>query len=593
MQRAKDDLNKTFEDFGLDEVLARADKQFDNIHDKIKAIKEELEDLNKRRSEEFQERGEGGNAAYKENLRRQQRAYEDQHNRANNALDRFGGAAGGRDINLSNRTPNSDPEEDKKQTGLLERIRRELETLNKNRDKAMTPEEIQRINREIAQRQQQIRTLTTDQGDNDDPPERKNFMQNFMGFLNGRGRGGGGNAGGLNRIINAGRGGGGSSLGMAGELAGGLSSGTLALGGALTLIAGIIVKGISDGYEEMKKDMEVSRVLSDGLATRYGYEGASTGMSQKEFMDFAYNTARSRGGDKDITREATNRAYLGQAYGLEDSDTRQFDRFYHSGGSDASTIIVDILKRSESKGILGVDRGDFSRIPQILQQVSGIMSMQKSSGETVNEGFAIEMAMRGQNIGGRFADDRLGEVMGRMNSSIQSPSNGGMRAYIFEMLKRANPGSSYTDILGMQENGASGQNLQAILPQIANMQQGEMRRMILFQLTKNWQDAIRLDSSDNLNEMMGAASSMGKAQRDDGRINSIRQRAESLTPEWDKGMEGAKSAWKTWWDGVTTSIDNAVKEMRGQQTSTGVMWTGGAWGNGVPIKFNKPINAVK
>lgn len=584
MQKTKDELNKTFSDFGLDEILEKADKKFDNMADKIRAVKEELQELNERSVGELESRGEGGNAAYQANIRKQQKSYEEQHEMANNALDKFSNAMGGRNVPMSNNTPpNSD--EPKKQTGLLERIRKELEQLNKRRDEASTREEVQDINRNIEDRQRQIRDLTTDTGDT---PERKNILQRLMGAI----KGGEGGAGGISRVANAARGGSaGSPTGAAGELIEGIGNGTLAAGGVLVIIASVIAKGLADGYQAMKKDMDIGRVLSDALSTRYGYAGASTGMSQTEFMDFAYGTAKSRGGDQNITRDATDRAYLKQAYGLEDGDMRQFDKFFHSGGSEASTIIADILKRSESKGILGVDRGDFSRIPQILEQVSGLMGMQKASGEKVNEGFAIEMALRGQNIGGRFADDRLGEVMGRINNSIQNPSNGGMRAYIFEMLKRANPNASYTDVLGMQENGASGENLQAILPQIANMKQGEMRRMVLYQLTKNWQDAIRLDSADNLGEMMGAAKSLGKSQRDDGRFNAIQKRAEELTPELSKGMEGAKAAWNTWWDGVTTSIDEGIKELRGIQSTKSVIWSGGGVGNGMPIFFNNTIKS--
>jgi hypothetical protein len=216
-------------------------------------------------------------------------------------------------------------------------------------------------------------------------------------------------------------------------------------------------------------------------------------------------------------------------------------------------IIADLLLRSEKNGILGVSGNDFSRLPEKISAIGDIMAMQRGNGETVDSNFATSMAIAGDKIGGRFGDDRLGESLGRIDSSIKNPTNGGMRAYIYQMLQRANPGGSYTDIMGQMENGASGENLKAILPQIAQMQQGEMRRMVLFQLTKNWQDAIRLDNSGSLEEMIKATNGMKSSDSDiNAKFNSIKTRAEEGITNWDK----LKTT-------ITSGIQDAGREMLG------------------------------
>ena len=131
------------------------------------------------------------------------------------------------------------------------------------------------------------------------------------------------------------------------------------------------------------------------------------------------------------------------------------------------------------------------------------------SGEKADSLSAVNFMSAGMRIGGRFGDDRAAEVYGRMNESIRNPSNPGMKAFIFEMLKRSNPGASFTDIQGMMENGATGDNLRAILPSISKMPQGEMRRMVLYRLTKNMQDAIRLDSAGSLDAMIKESNNKG------------------------------------------------------------------------------------
>jgi hypothetical protein len=146
------------------------------------------------------------------------------------------------------------------------------------------------------------------------------------------------------------------------------------------------------------------------------------------------------------------------------------------------------------------------------------MAFQKASGEKVNSLDATNFMSAGGQIGGRFGDDRASEVYGRMNESIKNPGNAGMKAYVFEMLKKSNPNASFTDLQGMMENGASGDNLKAILPSISKMPQGEMRRMVLYQLTKNMQDAIRLDNAGSLPAMISSIGNKGTSSKNASNI---------------------------------------------------------------------------
>lgn len=349
--------------------------------------------------------------------------------------------------------------------------------------------------------------------------------------------------------------------------------GASAAGGAAAVAAGaaivaalvyVIGKLLKVGQEELRRDMKMNSVY--GGETNFGrnireHYDTTMGIEQKEYMEMAYRTGISRGGsDGTLEEDTKKRAWLMNGYGIQEQDAQQFDKFYHSGGSDATVIIAQLLQESRNRGVLGVSNEDFSRIPQALQQVSSIMGMQKNSGEKVDETLALNMVMGGQQLGGRFADDRLGDVSNRINSSIQNPSNGGMKAYVFEMLKRANPDASYTDILAMQENGASAENMQAIMPQILGMKNKEMRRMVLHELTKNWQDANRI--SDNPEDFMDMYKGGGKVKTDQTSLfNDIKGRSEILTTEFDKLMNRAGATLRNFADDAVTTVNTATRKI--------------------------------
>lgn len=479
IKRAQSEMRDAFSDIGLGDMLDDADKKFDNVFDKINALKESLDEIKGKAAEAFEQDKDKGNDAYKANAYKRQADYIQRHEKAEEALEGY-----------------------KKQ-------------VTSERDKVLIARD-DRVN---------VRNRAMD----------VHVVNSGGGSGGGRGSEGSGSMGGMfgrnnkrvsDTLTDIGR-----SLksgGQTGRLASVIRSlsGVLSRLGPAGLMAGGFIqlsrKGLAAAEEQ--DALTASTGINASYRRAYYNSGFST-MGDKDFDKFVNQVAASRGTAVGAPAEAQSRDAMMRAFGFDSSMFKQFDRFTFQGGSNSTDIIAEILKRSEQQGILRVSDGDFTRIPMVLEQVSGIMSMQKASSERVDEGFATSIAIAGQGIGGRFADDRLGSVMSRMNSSIQNPANGGMRAYIFEMLKRANPNASYTDILGKMESGASGENLQALLPQIANMQQGEMRRMVLFQLTKNWQDAIRLDSSDNLQQMMNAAKTSGQLTGDADYQQAVKSRA--------------------------------------------------------------------
>lgn len=496
MNRMSDNAKKAFSDIGLDSLFDEADKQFDKFEDKVKSITEELRSKQKEANDDFDRRKSegGGNEYHQRSIGVEQDDYNKRHDKAISEWEKF-----------------------------VDKLKKTLDK-NNPKDGESSSSSTDSSNKKIED------TLTSAMGRGGQsigdsigrmlPGDMGRMLGKNLGNLLGKG----GQS--LGRGMAGGFGGGGAGGGMAaGEAAAGAEGGAAAAGGGAAMGGALAAAGVvavvaavalaikqlyGMGMEDWKTESKVNSTFNINRDT-FGKGGDVFGMDNKEYKEFILSAAKSRGSATNIEDIAKKEMSLIKGYGLSDNEVQSFDKFNYQDVNqrDGTMVIVDILSRAEKDGILGVSGGDFSRLPEKIEQVSNIMAFQKMSGEKVDSVGAVNFMQAGAQIGGRFGDDRASEVYGRMNESIKNPGNPGMKAYIYEMLRKANPNASFTDLQGQMENGASGENLKAILPSIAKMPQGEMRRMVLYQLTKNMQDAIRLDNAGSLDAMISGVDNKG------------------------------------------------------------------------------------
>lgn len=459
INRMAEDAKKALSDIGLDGIFENVDKQFDKLEDKIKAIKAELDKENKEAGEYFdQRRSRAGNDYSKRVVDKDENDYNKRSDKASTALEKLS------------------------------------ESLKK------------KISSETTEN-------TTEGGENGSVIGRtigRIFGQHVGRMLPGTTAGQGGAIGeGIGgRVI-----GGGGAAGSSGGLiaAGAVAGVVVAVAAAMKMLYGM---GMDDWRTESKvsSTFDINRDTFGRMARGGNARASDFGLDNDEWKQQILRISKEKGmaydknGNYVAEENAYNQMSIQKGYGLSDQEVGRFNKFNFQDVTqrDASRIIVDLLTRSEKQGILGVSGRDFSRLPEKLDVMNTIMTQQKMAGENVDSNAALNLVMAGQKIGGRFGDDRAGEAFGRINESIKNPDNPGMKAYMYQMLRKSNPDASYTDIQGMMEGGASKENLQAILPEISKMPQGEMRRMMLYKLTHNWQDANRLDKSNGLDEMLSS-----------------------------------------------------------------------------------------
>lgn len=443
VQRIGQDIREAFADKGMTDILEEADKRFSDIREKIKFIKDELKTI--RASNESE---------YGEEVKR---------------ISSKGGSAAAKNAEISRLDKNYNQEQK-----TLEKL---IEALNKFKDKVDPLKPIP----------------GGGNGFNTNP-----YTNALKDLLSGN------MIGAVSRVKNATE----SKLndveGIGTRLA-------LAFGVATASVVGA-VELLKRGNDDLRSENQLKRVYNSGTNSDSEMVPNAVGLSRQEYNELKLRTGLSRRSGAGLASQTFDRALMRNSYGLNEQDFNGLDRFYRRdnngnmkdvSGMDANRTILDILVRAEKQGLLGIGKNDFTMLPEKIGQVQAIMQMQSNNGERTNAAAAVNLMLAGNRIGGRFGDDRLHEAMGRIDGSIRNPSSPGMRAFMFNLLSKANPGSSYTDILGQMENGASKENLKAIMPSISQLPQGELRRMVLFQLTKNMQDAIRLDASGNLRTMLG------------------------------------------------------------------------------------------
>jgi hypothetical protein len=90
--------------------------------------------------------------------------------------------------------------------------------------------------------------------------------------------------------------------------------------------------------------------------------------------------------------------------------------------------------------------------------------------------------------------------------------------------------------------------------------------MILHEITNNWQDAIRIDKDPS--NFMSMFRGGGKITDSKSSFyEELKGRNDALTTEFDKGLNYIGNGWRTFCDGVVTTLNDALRQMQGKAIS--------------------------
>ncbi len=152
---------------------------------------------------------------------------------------------------------------------------------------------------------------------------------------------------------------------------------------------------------------------------------------------------------------ATSKAYdIDQGTILNLAANQQFDTNKRGTFGDIQSQMA-ILKRA---GSFGSDGTDMSRLISLLEIQNNLTSNQSKIIEKVNTDTNAKIMATFQNIGGSFADARMGERIGSIDSALKNPQGDFRQAFSYEILSNLFPGKSQWEIEMEQEKGLASYN---------------------------------------------------------------------------------------------------------------------------------------
>jgi len=243
-------------------------------------------------------------------------------------------------------------------------------------------------------------------------------------------------------------GGGGGGSGFGGGVARGVGAG-LGLGSVMS-VGGFI----STMFGEGRQLDESSRMLK-------GLTGEST--SRTSFMKTAdVNTfaRQSIGASSGLMSagEARGQLVAERGVGLDTGAMSGFQRFAGmGGGTDMQSLMKKMANadlwdiKVDSKG--GIEGG--GALPEMVNQISQLSSMQAQSSETVSNDRSMQLMGMFDKVYAK-GDSRTAGRIGNISQGISSGGgNDFMDAMIKQSIKEANPDASFTDIYATQQEGLS------------------------------------------------------------------------------------------------------------------------------------------
>lgn len=266
--------------------------------------------------------------------------------------------------------------------------------------------------------------------------------------------------------------------GVAGAIGG--VAGAVGLGALASLSIGAIMGEMIRQGEEM--EIERGKRGAQGLG-RMMSNGEIFGMREVEFSQYVREQSRTRGGFLGSGKGAYQQLAVELGYGLETGQLNPLGaslRSGNTGGQTTANAVLEMIEIFRNTEIWGIGKDDFSALGEKVGILTNLMDIGRQQSERTDN-FVVTGVMAALNkLGGSFADDRSGEAISKLNTSITNPNSDFSKAFVFRSLRQANPGMSLFELMGKTQEGAFGEgNLQAILTSMRKASGGNLETIAL------------------------------------------------------------------------------------------------------------------
>lgn len=259
--------------------------------------------------------------------------------------------------------------------------------------------------------------------------------------------------------------------------------GTAMVGGAAGAFGLSAFMGIQSFISKIIHDAEKLDIAKGGIMGLKGQEGkigasgmgeaSGFGLSGADFLTYSKGVGKSLG-RANMGDSAINQLAIEKRFGLEDGSLNDLNKTSRMGsygkngrgerGIDSSGIVAGMVTELKSSNAYGFKSGDFSLLGEKISDLSSIM---ESFGENSEGGMggatASNLISAFSRVGGSFADQRQVGSIGQIDKSIRNPNSEFSQAMMFRAIKAQDPDQSLFDIMKRQEQGATPQNITAVM----------------------------------------------------------------------------------------------------------------------------------
>lgn len=284
------------------------------------------------------------------------------------------------------------------------------------------------------------------------------------------------------------------------------------LGGAAGAFGLSAFMGIQSFISKIIHDAEkldISRGQFMGLRGQQGKlglqglgEAAGFGLSNADFMTYSKGVGTSIG-STNFGAAAINQLAIEKRFGLEDGSLNQLNEAGRMGSylsrgrvniQDSASITEQFVRELKSSNVYGFGKGDFSMLGEKLDDLGSVM---ENVGENIEGGLgaanASNLISAFSRVGGSFSDQRQVQSIGQIDKAIRNPGNEFSQALMFRAIRSQDPNMSLFEIMKRQEQGATPENITAIMDILGK---GEKNENTYFNVAQAL--GLRLGQAENL-----------------------------------------------------------------------------------------------
>lgn len=220
---------------------------------------------------------------------------------------------------------------------------------------------------------------------------------------------------------------------------------------AIPLVGGALASAAQRHVEESFKQQEAFlnfRALT-GSNTYFYKDLSRYGIDNAEANNISTDISRRRGFKGNIESDVENVISMQNGYNLDQGQLMSLiskEGYFKNGGSSVFAFL-DLLNKNFSQG------DDISSLNRLMEVNNQLLEEAGSRLENIDTNQSASVIAAFRNIGGSFADNRMGQRISSINNSLISPSNDYQQAMNYAILGKLKPGAGLLDIMKAEEGG--------------------------------------------------------------------------------------------------------------------------------------------